>query len=86
MPFSAVKHLHKVTLTPLHSRTPLIIDSTREEKKKKKLDGTSEFKINVPVTPHCSPDRSVSGTPPADVALGGKLYNPLTRGCCIKTG
>lgn len=47
--------------------------------------GTSGFKTNVPVTPHCSPGRSVSRTPPADVALGGKLCNPLSRGCWIKT-
>lgn len=30
----AVKHLHKVTLTPLHARPPLIMQSSTEEEKK----------------------------------------------------
>lgn len=79
----AVKHLHKVTLTPLHSCAPLITDSTREEKTGQVWMQNYRY---IPVTPHCSPDRSASGTPPADVALGEKLWNPLTRGCWIKTG
>lgn len=69
---------HKVTQSS--ARTPDITDRKEEEKKRRRRrrrrDGQVECRINVPVTPRCSPGRSVSGTPPADVALGGKLYNP----------
>lgn len=73
----------KVTLTPLCSRARLLSRTAQEmEMREETGDGDAgedwqvQCKMNVPVTPHCSPDRSVSGTRPAGVALGGKLYNP----------
>lgn len=80
---SAVKHHYKVTLIPQHACTPLIRESTELEREKRREDSQVEYKENVPVTPHCSPDRSVSETPPADVALVETQYNPLTRRCGI---
>lgn len=66
-----------------HARPSSLGRKQEREKKKKnrsKRSGKSRVcKINVPVTPHCSTDRSVSGIPPADVALGGRVSNPLTR-------